>query len=305
MGLPQEVVDRIMNILQDDKRDLEACSLTCKAMFASTRHLIHRTLHITWEDDQKVLAPAGKKRYVQGGTPGLDLRILSFMGERDLLKYARHLNIRVGPRFSPQALEPHLQHFRSLDRIHSLTIHPYDARLWIHGCNAYFKQFYPTLTTLALHFHVSSYRFVTRFVAQFPNLENLTLWYLGTQTWLWPGTVEPFAVSQPPPLRGRLRCAGVSPRRIPMWATEFVFDLRNGINFRSVEFKDVRWKHGQKILDACAGFLEEFTVWIDGRGEKESLPRPFSTTETKRTDSQGSMNWAASNSGETGHSDPS
>ena len=43
MGLPQEVGDRIVDMLQDDGSALRACSLTCKVMFTSTRHLIHQT----------------------------------------------------------------------------------------------------------------------------------------------------------------------------------------------------------------------------------------------------------------------
>ena len=129
MGLPQEVIDYITVILQDDRRDLEACSLTCKTMFALTRHSTHHwTLYVTWENDQKTLTLAEKMRYLRGDTLGLDLCFLSFMDERDLLKYARRLNIRAEPGFSPYSLEPQLQHFRSLDRIHTLTIHSYDAR---------------------------------------------------------------------------------------------------------------------------------------------------------------------------------
>ena len=296
-----------MDILKDDMRDLKACSLTCKAMFASTRYLIHRTLYVTWGMNEKILTPAEKEQYERGGSLGLDLRFLSFMGEHDLLKYARHLNIRVGSGFSPYALESHIQHFRSLDRIHTLTIHPFDARPWSPSYDAYFTQFYPTLTTLALHFHVGSYRFVMRFVVQFPNLENLTLNYLRSETWLLPGTSAPLRVSQPPPLRGHLRCSGLGPRRIPIWATELAFDLQNGINFRSVEFKDVHWERGQQILDGCASSLEEFAVHIIGNGEKESSPRSFSVTETGCTNShlQGAANWVSSNSGKISHSDPS
>ena len=97
----------------------------------------------------------------------------------------------------------------------------------------------PYLTTLAPHFHTSSYHLVMRFVVQFPNLENLTLENLGIQMWMLSGAPEPFVVDQPPPLRGHLRCANLGPGRIPLWSTEFAFDLQSGISFRSVEFKDV------------------------------------------------------------------
>ena len=115
MGLPQEMVDRIMDMLQDDRRVLEARSLTCKAMFASTRRLIHQTLYVTEETKEKIITPAEKRGLLKGRIE-LELHPLSFMGERDLLKYTGHLNIRVGRgsssnAFSPDTLEPHLHHF--------------------------------------------------------------------------------------------------------------------------------------------------------------------------------------------------
>ena len=176
MGLPQELVDRIMDMLQDDRRALEACSLACKAMFTSTRHFIHQTLYIPEETKEKIITPAEKRDLLKGHIE-LELRPLSFMGERDLLKYTGHLNIRVGRdfssnAFSPDTLEPHLHHFQSLDRIHTITIYSYDAHVWR---DAYNTHFYATLTTLALHFPVNGYRDVLRFALQFPNLESLTL----------------------------------------------------------------------------------------------------------------------------------
>ena len=127
MSLPQELTDRIMDVLGDDRRALKSCSLTCKVIFTSTRHLIHQTLRVTWANNQKVLTPAGSKRYALVVRPNLEPRFLSSMGERGLLKYARHLDIFIEYLFFPDALEPHLQYFRSHDRIPTLTIHSYDA----------------------------------------------------------------------------------------------------------------------------------------------------------------------------------
>ena len=44
MGIPQDLVDYVMDILRDDSEALKACSLTCRSTFASTRRLIHETL---------------------------------------------------------------------------------------------------------------------------------------------------------------------------------------------------------------------------------------------------------------------
>ena len=282
MGLPQEVVDRIMGTLQDDMNALKACSLTCKPMFASTRHLIHRSLRVSWENNQKILTPEEQERYVQGDRRELELRFVSFMGERDLLKYARHLNISIGyVRFSPYALEPHLQYFRSLDRIHTLTIRLFYAFAWCDVYNTYFTQFYPTLTTLSFHSPIGHHRFLLQFALRFPNLENLTLDSLQEGTLVWPGASVLPLVTKSPPLCGHLQFADLSPMD-PVWTREFAFDLPNGINFRSVEFCDVHWKHGQPVLDGCAGSLEELTVHNVTNGERESRLRSFRVATTER-----------------------
>ena len=53
-----------------------------------------------------------------------------------------------------------------------------------------------------------------------------------------------------------LRCAGLGPRDLE-WTRGFIFDLPNGIKSCFVEFQDVRWEHGQQILDGSAGSLEK------------------------------------------------
>ena len=282
MGLPQEVIERIMTMLQDDVGALKACSLTCKSMFASTRHLIHKTLYITSQNNLKLFTPTEKKRYGRDYQE-LELRFLPFMGERDLLKYARHLYICIGPLFSPRALEPHLQHLRSLDKIHTLTIRLYTAPLWCGVSNTVLTQFYPTLTTLVLHFPIGHHRHVLQFALQFLNLENLTLKYLSDKSRVATEDPVPPIVTRLPSLRGHLRCAGLRPQESPVWPMDLAFDLPSGTNFRSIEFQNVRWERGQQILDGCAGSLEEFTVRIRtcGDGESESLPRLFRVTKTK------------------------
>ena len=274
MGLPQEVVEHVMAMLQDDGDALKACSLTCKSMFASTRHLIHQTLYITKENNKRVFTPAEKKRY-ERDYQELALRFLSFMGERDLLKYARHLNIRIEYMFAPCVLEPYLQHLQSLDKIHTLTIHFFTAPLWCGVSNvAVLTQFYPTLTTLVLHIPIDDHHHcrVLQFALQFPNLENLTLKYMWDESCL-PADIPVLPMdTHPPPLRGHLRCAGLRPVKGPAWPLNVPFDLPNSTNFHSIEFQNVHWKQGQQILDGCAGSLEEFAVCIIGDSKETSRP---------------------------------
>ncbi|KAF9781699.1 hypothetical protein BJ322DRAFT_1111630 [Thelephora terrestris] len=272
MGLPQEVVERVMRMLQDNRRALKACSLTCKAMFASTRHLIHQTLHLTTGNNQKVLTLRERKQHPQKDHPELALRLLPLMAERGLLRYARHLNIDLRCDFSPPLLGPHLQHLQSLDRIHTLTVHwcnPFVSRVIY---DSSFSNFYPTLTTLVLHSSIhDDHRYVPHFIRQFPNLQNLTFRSLRSPPLDWTAFREPLVVSQappPPPLRGHLRCINVTPGT-PLWPKSFPSDLPCSLNFRSVEFQNVHCSNGQQILDLCAGTLEEFTICIDRKGERE------------------------------------
>ena len=62
MGLPQELIDYIVDILHNDISTLKACSLTCKAMFASTRRLIHQGLCLPALEKLRILSRAKKSR---------------------------------------------------------------------------------------------------------------------------------------------------------------------------------------------------------------------------------------------------
>lgn len=255
MGLPQELIGQIMDMLHDDPRALKACSLTCKAMFASTRYLIHRTLRLTQRNNQSVLTHDEKYRYLGWDRHNLELRFLSYMGERGFLRFTRHVHIRMGQIFTPDLLMPHLNHFQSLDRVHSLNIENYDATVWRGHYKTFFVHFYPTLTSLTLHRPLNHYRYVMQFALQFPKLENLCIEHLGYE-WTQPDLIIPPVVNKSPPLRGRLRLVGVGPGD---WPAEFTH-LPNGINFRSVELQDVVWHQAQRMLIGCADTLEDLTI---------------------------------------------
>src|ERR1700753_524234 len=93
IGLPTELVDYIMDILGDDLPALEACSLTCRAMLASTRRLLHQTLHLTPENDQSVPIQKDRLRFLKRNHNDLHLRFLSYVGECGLPQYARRVYI--------------------------------------------------------------------------------------------------------------------------------------------------------------------------------------------------------------------
>lgn len=62
MGLPQELVDHIMEMLHYDHRSLEACFVE---FHASTLRLIRRTLSLNPWSDQSVLALEESLRYLR------------------------------------------------------------------------------------------------------------------------------------------------------------------------------------------------------------------------------------------------
>ena len=252
MGLPQELVDHTMEMLHDDPRALKSCSLTCRAMFASTRHLIHQTLYLTLRNSRSVLT-----HRLGRGHPGTELRFLSFMSKRGFLQYTRHVYIRMGHIFTPGLLMPHLDHFQFLDRVHTLTIEACDALSWQTHHDTIFTHFYPTLTSLTLHRPLNHYRYVLQFALRFPNLQNLCIEHPADSEWIRPGLITPATIDLPPPLRGHFRLVGVG---AVQWPTEFSRELPGGINFRSVELQDVPWNQGQRIIRASAGTLEDLTI---------------------------------------------
>ena len=275
MGLPQELVDHIINTLHEDLPALKACSLTCKAMFASTRHLIHQTLCLTPRNNESVLTRNEKKklRRRKEGFQDVQLRFLSHMGEHGFLQYTREIYInRYASRaltpgtgtFTPDTLLPHIHHFRSLNRVHAITIDGYESKKWKRHSERCFAHFYPTLTSLTLRLSSGHYRNILHFALQFPNLENLSLeWLLGVRQ-PPPAPAAPTVVHQSSRIRGHLRLANIDDT---YWLpTDFVPELQNGPNFRSVELDSASGNHGQCVLNAYADTIQDLTVVPGGKG---------------------------------------
>lgn len=239
IGLPQELIDSIMDILQidGDIRALKACSLTCKAMLASAQRLIHQTLRLTRRNAERII----------NGDKSMD--------KSSFLQYTRQVHISMSRRFNPGILQPYLRHFQSLDRVHTLTIENYDASAWD---NHYFAHLYPTVTSLAFHSPSSCYRALLQFALQFPNLESLCLESLVFQERIQQDFDVPIIVDKLPPLRGHLRLAGIN--AVDQSPVAFIHQLPNGINFRSVELDDFLGNSAQSILNLCAHTLENLII---------------------------------------------
>ena len=259
MRVPQELVDEIMNMLCDDPSALRACSLTCRAMFASVRPLIHRKLYLNLQTDLIAMRIGDKQT-------GHALGFLTFMGERDLLRYTRQIHVGFLSTFTPDTLRPHLHHFQSLDRVHSLTIGSYAANKWARYFNTYFTHLYPSLTSLSLCFSSGHYRLLLQFVLQFPNLENLCLEHLVHQEEIPIYLALPAIPDKSPPLSGHLRLCDPEIGDAGQWVVDLAYNLPNGIKFRSIELEHFSGQHAQHIVNACGRTLENLIIVISGNG---------------------------------------
>ena len=259
MGLPQELIDHIMDMLRDDIPTLKVCSMTCQSMFASARHLIHRTLHLSFQNALTTFPIEDDLRYQRPLFKNERLLYLSYMDEHGLLQYARQVYIIALGILTPEVFLPYHHHLKSLDRVHTLTIDRLDASAWafpdIKTC---FTHFYSTLTSLKLCGPFRHYRLLVRFVTQFPNLQDLCLEWMIMEWHVISDTTDHFAVNRPPPFRGHLRLVGRD-TAVP-WLAIFVRDVPNVMNFRSVELRDFFWDYGQHLLDPCSRTLEHLTV---------------------------------------------
>ena len=269
VSLPHELVDQIMCMLHDDLQTLKACSLTCKAMFASTRHLIHRTLHLTAQDDKNVLTRAKNFRHQKQDDNEVGIRLLSCMGERDLLQYTQEVCISMPHAFTPDVLLPHLHHFQSLDRVHTLTLEHFDSLPWADHYKFCFVHFYPTLTSLTLSHPFNHYRLLLQFAFQFPNLENFCIEGLLNDERSRMDLLSLAVIDQSPPLCGHLRLSGVD--TVVPWPIDLTHELPNGINFRSVELEAFFGSRAQYVLNACAGTLESLTIVPQGTGARHLI----------------------------------
>ena len=204
---------------------------------------------------------------------------MSYMAERGLLQYTRGLDIRDPVISTPGILLPHLHHFQSLTRVHTLTIWFCSIFKWANHYKTGFAHFYPTLTSLTLINPFGPCRIIMQFALQFPNLENLCIKMLGVGWNPGPnseqGGMDPTTViiDQSPPLSGHLRLGGHS---AVSGLVDLVYELPNGFNFRSIELEDFSGDCVQPILQSCAHTLEDLTIVLNDDGDDDGTCRPSS-----------------------------
>ena len=261
-NLPQEIVDHITFMLRNDLKSLKACSLTCKAMFASTRHLIHRKIFLTWEQNWEVLTLREKQRYIRGDRLGIAVKLLSGLAAHGLLQHGRQLYINLNRNFTPVNLQPFNDHFQRFDRIQELTIYWLHTQSFLKQFDTFFANFIPTLRSLHLDTPTGDTRDILDFICRFPHLDDLTfrMSYEDPHDWRsWKSPSLP-VVEKMPPFRGRLKLCGINEWRGHI--LQQLIALPGKRRFRFINFWGCPSVSEQPIIDACCDTMEALsTTW--------------------------------------------
>ena len=260
--VPQELIDRIIFMLGNDLRSLKALSLTCKVMFVSTRHIIHRRMSLTLDKNWELLTASERLRYTLKERQELAVGMLSRFAAHNLLPYVRYLSINVYNNFTPDTLQPFNYHFQCLDRIQELSVHRLDTPGFLESFDTYFTNFVPTLRSLQLNTPTGDTQDILDFVCQFPHLDDLTLNTPAARSH-W-GTWRPTTVKSIPPFRGRLKLGGITEWNC--YLVQQLFSLPGKRCFRFTDFRNCESTVKQSVVDASCGTLESVSTTWNGFG---------------------------------------
>jgi len=249
--LPLEIVGRIVAYLTYDTPSLLACSLTCYYWYIAAVPHLHQTLTIittVWKLSGETVWPKPLRRMHRLGLLPL-VQELQIYDEGHSGYYG----------FTPKHFDSRtLRHFFTLTNVQYLGVDNLDIPRFMPKFQRHFKNFLPTVRSLALKEPNGSHRQIIYFVGLFQHLEALTLRYVRPQY-----RQEPLGTSTPappfsPPLRGRLMMKFIS-------GTDLLKDmvrLFGGIRFHSLDLSNVEgvWLW----IDACAETLEILRLYPDG-----------------------------------------
>ena len=251
-GLPQEIVDEILEYLEDDRRTLMVCSLTCKGLFRSARRIVHRRLYMVGSG--RAGTSDGQEIHQYEATNRSQLRTLSTVSERGLSRYTQKLIIRVGEEFAPENLRPYLPQFQTFAQLTSITLHHFNPIPFLPFFEQYFGHLAQQMRSFEFIHPLGPPDGTIYFISQFPNLEDL-----GFNT--FPGhNLDPSeeynisTIRRSPTLGGTLKVTSAN-----TWGTnllEFLTRLPSGLRFRSVEFLQCAGIDPNTIILECTSTLQ-------------------------------------------------
>ena len=258
--LPLDIVERIVAYLTHDTPSLLACSLTCYHWYIAAVHHLHQNLTITttsWTRKKTVWPKPFRHMHRLGLLP--------------LVKKLQVYDDSQGDHrtFTPKRFDSRtLRHFFALTNVQHLGIARLNIPRFMLRSQRYFKNFLPTLRSLALGQPKGSYRQIIYFIGLFQHLEDLALSCGDPIRWDTECRQEPLGPLTPappfaPPLRGRLRLNYI-------FGTDLLKDmvrLFGGIRFSCLDGFSVEgvWLW----IDACAETLEILRLYPDS--ERPSL----------------------------------
>ncbi|KAF9785542.1 hypothetical protein BJ322DRAFT_837976 [Thelephora terrestris] len=166
--LPLEIVDEILEHLADDRSALGACSLTCKALFCSSRPIIHRRIFVVGMGGSHTTGEQAKQ-----AANLARFRTLLAAAECGLARYARDLTIRMGTTFEPENLQPFLPQFQKFARLNSLTLHNFNPTPFLPAFEQYFGHLAQQIQSFKFIYPSGAQGDMISFISRFPNLDDL------------------------------------------------------------------------------------------------------------------------------------
>lgn len=254
-GLPQEIVDEILEYLERDQQTLKACSLTCKGLFRSVRRIIHRRLRVV-----------GPRRPVTAGDQEVQrrraanrsqLRILSEAAKGGLSRYTRDLTIRVGEEFTPENLRPYLSPFQTFAQLTSLTLHHFNPAPFLPVFDQYFGHLALQMRSLRFIYSPGAQNDMMYFISQFPNLEDLGFNPFPQHNLEPSIEYDISSFRKSPTLGGTLQVTSTNAWRTNSF--EPLTRLPSGLRFRSIVFLHCTGIDPDVMIRECASTLESLT----------------------------------------------
>ena len=242
-------MDEILEYLEDDRRTLKACSLTCKGLFCSARRIIHRRLYVVNPGGTDTL---GRRRYEYGYHS--QLRTFSTVVRCGLACYTQELTIAVGEEFTPVALWKHLSYFQMFARLTSLTLHHFSPTPFLPVFEQYFGHLAQQMRSLEFIQPSAPRDNMMYFICQFPNLDDLGFKPFPPQNLDPSKEYNMSSIQSSPTLGGTLRIMtrkGWSVDRL-----ECLTRLPSGLRFRSIEFLRCTGASPDVIIRECAPTLQ-------------------------------------------------
>ena len=254
-GLPQEIVDEILEYLENDLRTLKACSLTCKGLLRSARRIIHRRLRLAGPGMASTSNKQEIRRYEAANRS--QLRILSAAAKNGLSHYTRELTIRVGEEFTPKNLQPYLPQFQTFTRLTSLTLHHFDPTPFLPAFERYFGYLAQQIRSLKFVYPPGPQENMMYFISQFPNLDDLGFNSFPQHNLEPSKEYNISSIRSSPTLRGTLRVTSTN-----SWRTnslECLTRLPSGLKFRSIEFLHCTGINPDILIRECTTTLQSLT----------------------------------------------